>query len=238
MKRLLAFIFVLTSILTIVGCSGKNMEITNTPANLLTLGKLEVPEDKERIGNQIPLWVSNADWNKSLYVVSPSNIEDFDTYAQANFPSYCDAGWTQEQSDNVYLGQGIEMLVLDNIERVNRVIYYPVILNGVIVSGYQVYEQLDNHQFHMQASPFLADELNAIMDLTSKDTPLMLGYNNNNLIGIIGDTYYVLDIDHMNRKEVAVDKIPFIEFDTCVNAMEVLCTERTANIDDWTMFDR
>ena len=90
----------------------------------------------------------------------------------------------------------------------------------------------------MQASPFLADELNVIMELTSKDTPLMLGYNNDNLIGIIGDTYYVLDIDHMDHKEVAVDKIPVIESGTCINVMEVLCAERTANVDDWTMFDR
>ena len=234
-KRLLAFTFVLTCILITMGCSDKNMEVTNTPANSLTLGKLEVSGDKERIGNQIPQWVSNADWNKSLYVVSPSSIEDFDAYAQANFPSYCDPGWTQEQSDCVYLGQGIEMFVFDDIVQVNRIIYYPVILNGVVVGGYQVFELLDDHQIYMQASPFLADELNAIMDLTSKDTPLMLGYNNNNLIGIIGDTYYVLDIDHMNRKEVAMDKIPSIEFDTCINAMEVLCTERTANIDDWTI---
>lgn len=238
MKRLLAFIFVLTSILTIAGCSGENMEITNTPANSLTLGKLEVPRDKERIGNQIPQWVSNADWNKSLYAVSSSDIEDFDTYAKLNFPNYCDAGWTQEQSDSVYLGQGIELFVLDDIASVNRIIYYPVILNGVIVGGYQVIEQLDSQQFTMTASPFLADELNVIMELTNKDTPLMLGYNNDNMIGIIGETYYVLDIDHMEHKDVVVNKIPVIEFDTCINVMEALCAERTANVDDWTMFDR
>lgn len=56
MKRLLAFIYVLLSILTIAGCSGENMEITNTPSNSLTLGKLEIPEDKGEIGNQIPQW--------------------------------------------------------------------------------------------------------------------------------------------------------------------------------------
>ena len=238
MKRLLSFMVLLTIILTTVGCSGENREITNTPANSLSLGKLEVSGDKERIGNQIPQWVSNADWNKSLYAVSSSDIEDFDTYAQSKFPSYCDTGWTQEQSDSVYLGQGIELFALDDIAPVNRTIYYPVILNGVIVGGYQVIEQLDCKQFTMQASPFLADELNVIMELTSKDTPLMLGYNNDNMIGIIGDTYYVLDIDHMEHKEVAVDKIPVIEFNTCINVMEVLCAERTANVDDWIMFDR
>ncbi len=42
----------------------------------------------------------------------------------------------------------------------------------------------------------------------------------------------------MEHKEVATDKIPAIEFDTCVNAMEVLCAERTANVDDWIMYDR
>lgn len=238
MKRLLSFIILLTIILITVGCSGENREITNTPANSLSLGKLEVSGDKERIGNQIPQWVFNADWNKSLYAVSSSDIEDFDTYAKSNFPSYCDAGWTQEQSDSVYLGQGIELFILDDIAPYFRIIYYPVILNGVVVGGYKVIEQLDSKQFTMQVSPFLADELNVIMELTSKDTPLMLGYNNDNMIGIIGDTYYVLDIDHMEHKEVAVDKIPVIEFDTCINVMEVLCAERTANVDEWIMFDR
>lgn len=238
MKRILALMFVLTGILTIFGCSGKNMEITNIPANSLTLGELAEPEDKERIGNQIPQWVSDADWDKSLYAVSSPDIERFDAYAREDFPSYCDAGWTQEQSDDVYLGQGIEIFVLDDTEQIYRIIYYPVVLNGVIIGGYQVYEQLDNQQFAMQASPFLANELNAMMDLTSKDTPLILGYNNDNLIGIIGETYYILDIDYMEHKEVAVDKIPVIEFDACMNAMEVLCAERTANIDDWIMIDR
>ena len=49
------------------------------------------------------------------------------------FPNYCDGDWTQEQSDTVYLGQGIEMFALDDETPINRIIYYPVILNGVIV---------------------------------------------------------------------------------------------------------
>ena len=77
----------------------------------------------------------------------------------------------------------------------------------------------------MQASPLLANELNLMMDLTSEETPLILGCNNNNTIGIIGDTCYILDIDHMFHEDVSLDKIPAIEFSTCVNAMEVLCTE-------------
>lgn len=35
----------------------------------------------------------------------------------------------------------------------------------------------------------------------------------------------------MFHEDVSLDKIPAIEFSTCVNAMEVLCTERTANIE-------
>ncbi len=35
----------------------------------LTLGELREPEDREFIGNQIPQWVSDADWNKPLYAV-------------------------------------------------------------------------------------------------------------------------------------------------------------------------
>ena len=192
----------------------------------------------DRISNEIPQWVSDADWNKPLYVVSSSDRAHFDIYAQENFPCYCDAGWTQEQSDAVYLGQGIEMFVLSDETQINRILYYPVILNGVIVGGYQVCEQLDNKEITMQASPHLADELNAMMDLTSEDTPLLLGFNNDNTIAIIGDTYYILDIDHMEHKEVAIDEIPAMEIHTCVNAMETLCSERTANVDDWVVIGR
>ncbi len=161
--------------------------------------------------------MSDADWNKPLYAASSSDIERFDVYAQENFPNYCDAYWTQEQSDAVYLGQGIEMFALGDETQINRIIYYPVILNGVIVDGYQVCEQLENQELTIQASPHLVNELNAMIDLTSEETPLILGFNNNNTIGIVGDTYYVLDIDHMEHKEVATDKIPAIEFDTCVS---------------------
>lgn len=80
----------------------------------LTLGELKESEDRELIGNQIPQWVSDADWNKPLYAVSSSNIGHFDAYALENFPDYYDDGWTQKQSDAIYLGQGIEMFALDD----------------------------------------------------------------------------------------------------------------------------
>ncbi len=59
-----------------------------------------------------------------------------------------------------------------------------------------------------------------------------------NTIGIIGDTYYILDIDHYGHKEVLAEKIPVMETDTCINAVEVLCAERTADVDDWVLYDR
>ena len=234
-KKCTAIILAVVLALTAVGCS-QNGELGEQlhSASLLTLGELTEIGDREKIGNQIPEWVSEADWNKSFYVVSSSDIERFDAYAQENFPNYCDGDWTQEQSDSVYLGQGIEMFALDDETPINRIIYYPVILNGVIVDGYQVCE-LENQEITMQGSPYLVNELNVMIDLTSEETPLILGFNNNNTIGIIGDTYYVLDIDHMYHKEVAVNKIPAIEFSTCVNAMEVLCAERIANVDDWVI---
>ena len=235
MKKYIAITLAVVLALAAVGCSqnGEPGEQLHS-ANLLTLGELTEIGDREKIGNQIPEWVSEADWNKSFYVVSSSDIERFDAYAQENFPNYCDGDWTQEQSDAVYLGQGIEMFTLDDETPINRIIYYPVILNGVIVDGYQVCE-LENQEITMQGSPYLVNELNVMIDLTSEETPLILGFNNNNTIGIIGDTYYVLDIDHMYHKEVAVNKIPVIEFSACVNAMEVLCAERIANVDDWVI---
>lgn len=244
MKRLLKFIFVLTSILTIAGCSNKNMEITNTPSNSLTLGKLELSEDKEEIGNQIPQWVSDADWSLPLNVMTSADLDKFDDYAKRIFPDYYDDGWTQEQSDRVYLGQGIEMYNLDDTVPENRMVYYPVILNGVIVSGLQVYENLENHDLGWQAGPHLVNSLNALMQqmaMFDTETALLLGYNNNNTIGIIGNFvgsnvgiswnyYYILDIDHVEHKEVAVNKIPSIESDSCIDVMEALCTERTAHL--------
>lgn len=231
MKKYFSLLFLLICILVIEGCVGGN-------SNSFILGELPEAEDRERIGNEIPQWVSDADWNKPLYVVSSSDREHFDAYAQENFPDYCDAGWTQEQSDAVYLGQGMEMFALDGETQINRMIYYPVILNGVIVGGYQVWEQLDGNELSMQASPYLANELNILMDLTSEDTPLILGFHNNNTIGMIRDTCYVLDIDHVEHKEVEVDKIPAIETNTCVNAMDILCSERRADVEDWVVVGR
>ena len=92
----------------------------------------------------------------------------------------------------------------------------------------------------MQGGPIIVNELNALMALTSENTPLLLGYNNGNLIGIIGNSYYVLDIDHMDKREIVVEEIPPIEIDNynIINAMKALCTERIAQIDDWIMYDR
>ena len=59
------------------------------------------------------------------------------------FPSYYDDGWTQEQSDKAHF-------------------YYPVILNGVVVSGLTVYEDLDSHEMGWQG-PQLVNPLNALI---------------------------------------------------------------------------
>lgn len=208
-------------------------EITEEPAGSLTLGVLSEMKDIERIGNQIPQWVMDAEWHKPMYAMSSPDIAEFDNYAKENFPDFCDWGWTQEQSDSVYLGLGIEIINLDGGPRLFRTVYYPVVLNGVIVSVYQVYEDLNSQELHFQAAPYFVNGLNELMSMTGKDTPLILGYNNNNLIGIIGDNYYVLDIDHVDHKQVDVDKIPTIEIDkhTVVDAMEILCAERTTNVD-------
>lgn len=195
--------------------------------------------DVEEIGNHIPQWVMDVDWDTPMYVMSSPDTEKFDSYAKENFPNFCDWGWTQEQSDAVYLGQGMEIINLDGGTREFGAVYYPIILNGVIVSVYEVYENIDSQELHMQAAPYFVNELNALMSMTSTDTPLILGYNNDNLIGIIGDTYYILDADHMDHKQVDADKIPAIENGsyTVVNVIESLCAERTANVGDWHVLE-
>lgn len=87
------------------------------------LGELAEAGDRERIGNQIPQWISDVSRNKPFYAVSSPDIERFDAYAQENFPNYCNAYWTQEQSDAVYLGQGIEMFALGGATQINRIVY-------------------------------------------------------------------------------------------------------------------
>lgn len=237
-RKVFTLIFTLNCIIMVPACSSNRQEEIKVYLELLNHGELAKVQDREQIGNQIPSWVMDADWDKPMYAISSPDIQKFDDYAKENFPDYCDAGWTQEQSDAVYLGQGIELFVLDDETPEYRGIYYPVILNGVIVGGYEVYELLEGHELHMQAAPYFVNELNAMMDLTSADTPLILGYNNNNTIGIIGDTYYILDIDYMEHKSVDVNKIPVMEMNDyiVVNVKEAFCVDRIANVDDWHMY--
>ena len=45
-----------------------------------------------------------------MYVMASTDLEEFNDYVKKTFPSFYDDGWTKEQSDKVYLGQGIEMI--------------------------------------------------------------------------------------------------------------------------------
>lgn len=217
-----------------------NSETTKEPTEQLTFGELPEVQDEAQISNQIPQWVMDVDWDAPMYVMSSPDIEKFDNFAKENFPNFCDWGWTQEQSDAVYLGHGIQIINLDGGMREFRAVYYPVILNGVIVSVCEVFEDIDSQELHFQSTPHFVNELNVLMSMTSADTPLILGYNNDNMIGIIGDVYYILDTDHMYHKQVDVEEIPAIVNDshTVVNVMESLCAERTANVDDWHVLSR
>lgn len=230
MKRLAICIILAVLILLISACSYKE---ALQPKYILK----ELPEtDLESIGNTIPEWVENIHWDKALYAVTSSDLEVFDKYMSDIFPTLSDPKWTQEQSDSVYLGKGIKLFVLDDSKEINSIVYYPVILNGVIVSGCKAV--LCGDEMSVQLSPVLANRLDLIMDLTSQDTPLILGYNNSNTIAIIGDTYFVLEEDHMLRAQADLDLIPDIEINSIVNAMDVFSSERTANVSDWVMSDR
>lgn len=267
MKKRLCSIICLGSIISIMLCSCGNQRIPaelpdhaaeeaengRNPADtvdnsdtLMTLRELPKSEEEE-IGNQIPQWVSDTDRVLPMCVMTSTDLEDFNDYAKKTFPLFYDAGWTKEQSDKVYLGQGIEMYHLDDSARELRMVNYPVILNGVIVSVLEVYEDVYTHKMGWQAGPQLANQLNAlIQQMASYDaeTTLLLGYNHNNTIGIIGNfsgsdvgtvwkNYYILDKDHEEHKEVDTKLIPMKEVTKgiVVNAMEPLCTERTAS---WT----
>lgn len=242
MKKLITLILAVLLFFTfsLAGCNNKYDN------NDTSLTLCELPESQEKeIGNQIPQWVSDVDWAFPLNAMTSTDLDKFNDYAKSVFPLYYDDGWTQEQSDKVYLGQGIEMYDLDDTVPENRIVYYPVILNGVVVSGLQVFEDLDSHDLGWQAGPHLANPLNALiqqMAMFDTETTLLLGYNNNNTIGIIGsfggssvgtiwNNYYILDIDHMEHKEVDTKVIPIKEVTGgVVDVMEPLCVERTAGL--------
>lgn len=217
--------------------------VVDSNDSLMTL--CELPESgEEKIGNRIPQWVSDAEQALPMHIMTSTDLEEFNDYAKKVFPSFYDDGWTKEQSDQVYLGQGIEMHHLDDSVRELRSVYYPVILNGVVVSVLDVFEDLSTHEMTWQAGPQLANQLNALiqeMASYNTETALLMGYNRNNAIGIIGsfngsDTgtvwknYYILDIDHVEHKEVDTKRIPMKEATKgiVVDAMGPLCTERTA----------
>ena len=239
MDRIAAITLCAMFVLVSVGCGRQNIN-PNNPDTKVSWRLCELQEDqgKEPIGNAIPQWVMTNEDHIPLYAVTSSDIDRFNEFAKANFPAFCDQAWTQEQSDAVYLGNGIELFELDDFEPESRVVYYPVIMNGVIVSGYQIFETLDNLEMESQMSPFLVNQLNQLMKLTTENDPLILGVNRDNVIGIIGNDYYILDYDHLYKKTIAEDKIPVISKDTVINAMNIFCEERTADVDDWVMFDR
>lgn len=223
---------------------GKPFRIIITQEEEMTLCVLPVSQEEE-IGNHIPQWVSDADQALPMHVMTSTDLENFNDYAKKIFPSFYDDGWTKEQSDKVYLGQGIEMYHLDDSAEKWRSVYYPVILNGVIVSVLDVYEDLHSHEMSWQAGPQLVNQLNAlIQQMASYDTEttLLLGYNNNNVIGMIGsfngsdigtvwNNYYILDIDHVEYKGVDTKQISMKEVTKgiVVNALEPLCTERSVS---------
>lgn len=239
MDRIAAIILCVMLALVSAGGGRQNINPNNSDTNVIWhLCELQEDQEREPIENAIPQWAMTSEDHIPLYAVTSSDIDRFNEFAKANFPAFCDQAWTQEQSDNVYLGNGIEIFELDDFEPESRVVYYPVIMNGVIVSGYQVFETLDNLEMGSQMSPFLANQLNQLMKLTTENDPLILGVNRDNIIGIIGKDYYILDFDHLYKKTVAEDKIPVLSKDAVINAMDIFCEERTADVDDWVMVDR
>ena len=154
--------------ISLTGCNNKD----DDNDTLLTLCELPESQEKE-IGNQIPKWVSDADYALSLNVMTSTDLDKFNDYARMT--------------------------------------------------------------------------LNALMQqmaMFDTETVLLLGYNYNNTIGIIGNfggsnvgtiwnNYYILDTDHVEHKEVDTKVIPIKEMTGgVVDAMEPLCTERTETITD------
>lgn len=194
---------------------------------------------KEEIGNVISEWVTESERDITPFYVVTGSGEQFDQFAIEEFPDICDAYWTQEQSDAVYLGHAMELFSLDGQENGNKTAFYPVILNGTIVSVLVVYLDANTMILGWQMDPNKASRLNVLKAYTSPDAPVRIGYNRNNLIAVTGGDYDLLQSDFMLNEEVDVSLIPPVNMDnySVVDVMESLCSTRTADVSDWTITD-
>lgn len=199
------YALLLLCLFTVTGCS-------STDENGLQKAEYQYRElpmmEEEPIGNQIPDWVTREERDDSFYILGKSGMEEFDEYAAEVFPTYCDAQWSQEQSDAVYLGRGMYCFALDEQPIENIFVYYPVILQGTIVTTLLIYQDVETQEFGSQMGPNFMNELNSLAQLTTKDVPAAIGFNNGNLIALAGTDYYVLSEEKMFRKEAEASEIP------------------------------
>lgn len=235
MKYLFRLAILLSLLIAITGCG------TSTPASSFIVAELSYPEEYEKISNDIPRWVfANECDNTPLYVATAENMNDMMAYAIQEFPSLCDSHWTQEQSDDVYLGQGIQCYVLDDSEvhySITTVTYFPIIYNGTIISMMMVYETSDKGGFAIQLAPYFVNEINILAKMTSENTPLYIGLNQGNIIGIIENTVYLLQPDYGTWREINTEIINLNKLTNVkvVSAKDVLTDERTADVSDWNV---
>jgi hypothetical protein len=224
-KILLLFLLAASSIMW--GCSRSRYEIAYTDVS-----------GQERIQEDIPEWVEQTEWSYPLYAYTSSDLQDFDPVMQDGFPYTSASGWSQEQSDAVYLGQGIEIFRLDGSGSDSRLVYYPMVYHGVIIYSAIASQEKETGEVTVRALPFSINEMNELMQLISEQQPLMLGVNNNNLIAIIGNTCYDIEQEYKLKAPVDLDAIP--EIDTAnlqiINAMEAYVTDRKFDMSNWVTF--
>ena len=240
MKKLAFYVLALLLLSALAACgSAQNaadvIEPVSPAPSKYRLAEIAADPEHEPISNTIPDWVGTAKDERPLYVLNTLDISDFDRFALEDFPTSSDPEWTQEQSDRVYLGQGIPMYWMGGTEPEAQQVCYPILLDGTIVSCLKVH-RFSSGELGAQLAPYFVNEWNALRGLTSAETPMILGVNNANVIAVIGTEYYVLDIDHVYFQQPDPTRIPEfpIGTDSAINAAEPLCTERRANVSDWT----
>lgn len=235
MKKRLRVILVITLCFSMVSCGKGKISSDNSDAETEFYRKDFVSDStKEEIGNVIPEWVTESERDMTPFYVVTGIDEQF---AMEEFPKICDAYWTQEQSDAVFLGHGVAVFNLDGQENGNKMVFYPVILNGTIVSVLVVYLETDTMTLGWQLDPNNVNLLNDLRAHTSPDVPARIGYNRNNLIAVCGSDYYLIQGDFMMNEEVDISLIPPADMNKYVvaDAMELFCGTRTADVSDWTV---
>lgn len=112
--------------------------------------------------------------------------------------------------------------------------YYPIVLNNTIVSMLMVYEE---DAFRWQLAPYFVNERNILRGGTSAQSPMYLGVNHHNIVGVVEDRHYVFEPDYVGHNEMEDLRLDGAREGVILDAVAYQCDVRRAKVQDWTTID-